>query len=129
MHYQRWVRHGDPLAPTQRWTSRLTRLPHGAALSEEELRLRHRSRILVATYGITHEEYEAMAEAQDHACAICGTVPARTTIVRGTPMAHLVVDHDHATGAVRGLLCAGCNLTLGRVEQIGLDRLAAYLSS
>ena len=37
-------------------------------------------------------------------CAICRTAPA----------AH--VDHDHTTGAVRALLCFGCNGGLGRFK-------------
>lgn len=47
-----------------------------------------------------------MLVAQDHACAIC-EAPTWEHQKR------LHVDHDHATGAVRGLLCSTCNLALG----------------
>ncbi|MCI4340485.1 MAG: endonuclease VII domain-containing protein [Thermoplasmata archaeon] len=41
----------------------------------------------------------------------------------------LVVDHDHKTEKVRGLLCAGCNGSLGKLgdDVEGLERAIAYL--
>lgn len=53
-------------------------------------------------YGITLEEYDAMAAAQDERCAICNKRPTMA-------QPSLAVDHDHRTGQVRGLLCARCN--------------------
>ena len=58
------------------------------------------TRILV-TYGITADEYWAIYEWQDGRCYIC----QRATGVRK----RLSVDHCHATGLVRGLLCTPCN--------------------
>ena len=54
-------------------------------------------------YGISLEQYNAMWAQQGGACAICERRPGRT----------LAVDHCHATGIVRGLLCAKCNAGLG----------------
>jgi hypothetical protein len=74
------------------------------------------------SYGLTLEELDAMWQAQSGRCAICG-VPERTT-------RRLAIDHDHTTGAVRGLLCQRCNMALGMFED-DPDRLtaaAAYLS-
>ena len=56
---------------------------------------------LKRTYGLTVEEYDAMLAAQGGGCAICGR-PPRADI-------SLHVDHDHNTGAVRGILCFRCN--------------------
>lgn len=53
-------------------------------------------------YGITPEQYEEMLYWQQGRCYICDRKPrARDP--------RLAVDHDHATGLVRGLLCASCN--------------------
>ena len=56
-------------------------------------------------YGITPEQFAERLIAQDNRCAIC-----RTDTPNGKGW-H--VDHDHATQAVRGLLCGNCNNGLG----------------
>lgn len=61
-------------------------------------------------YGITAIEYQALFDAQGGVCAICKKHENR--IHKGTK-ANMCVDHDHATGKVRGLLCAKCNSGLG----------------
>jgi hypothetical protein len=55
---------------------------------------------LKAAYGLTVEAYHALVAAQGSACAICRRIPAPGE-------KRLNVDHDHRTGAVRGLLCQG----------------------
>ena len=42
---------------------------------------------------------------------------------------HLVIDHNHLTGKIRGILCNTCNLTIGRVkEEIRiLENMITYL--
>lgn len=65
-------------------------------------------------YGITPAIYEAMLEAQGGVCAICGDLPGDR---------ELAVDHDHETGAVRGLLCTRCNPALGMLRD-DVDLLA-----
>ncbi len=58
--------------------------------------------------GFTPEDYHARFTAQRGVCAICG---------KPTPQGCLSVDHDHTTGSVRGLLCRGCNGSLGWLEK------------
>ena len=71
-------------------------------------------------YGMTHAEYVELTIAQDGLCAICHQEPG----ARG-----FHVDHDHATGKVRGLLCHGCNTALGLLQDNPhlLARAATYL--
>lgn len=54
------------------------------------------------------EWYKVKLEEQNGACAICGQLPDKRA---------LALDHDHVTGKLRGLLCSGCNLTVGRIEK------------
>lgn len=75
--------------------------------------------------GITVEEYNALVEAQGDACAICRTDDKGTG--RNGPFDVWQVDHDHETGAVRGLLCSPCNLALGLFGD-DPDRLAAAIA-
>lgn len=79
---------------------------------------------LANKYGITHEQYEEMFQAQGGLCAICGNPPADPGTNHGF---RLKVDHDHETGVVRGLLCNSCNLRLGWVEK-HRDTIQAYLT-
>lgn len=57
-------------------------------------------------YGITLDEYEALVEKQEKRCAVCGD----------SPDYNLVVDHNHNTGEIRGLLCQPCNQALGLLK-------------
>jgi len=67
--------------------------------------LANRKSHLKRKYGLTVEEYDAMLAAQGGVCAICRRPPRDGSALH--------VDHDHATGEVRGLLCFTCNNALG----------------
>lgn len=66
-----------------------------------------RRSILKKRFGITPEQYNQMVIEQTGRCAICKTMDP------GHGYAHFPIDHDHATGKVRGLLCGLCNRGLG----------------
>lgn len=56
--------------------------------------------MLEKVYGINAAEYDHLLELQGGRCAICRSRPKSK---------RLAVDHDHKSGAVRGLLCSRCN--------------------
>lgn len=65
-------------------------------------------------YGITAEKVVEMRTAQIEQCSFCHQ-PKK-----------LNIDHDHATGKVRGLLCKTCNIGLGAFkDSLGLLRNAS----
>jgi hypothetical protein len=64
-------------------------------------------------FGISLEHYYEMLEKQNHICAICKRPENAVDHRTGLPRA-LAVDHCHATGKVRGLLCTQCNRGLGK---------------
>jgi hypothetical protein len=89
-------------------------------------RIRHpesgRASKLRRAYGITLEEYDAILAAQGGHCAVCDRVCEDNGM-------RLAVDHDHATGRVRGILCGEHNRMLGENVTIEiLARLIEYLS-
>lgn len=64
---------------------------------------------LMNKYGMTLEEHDQMSAEQGGACAICGQPPSETA----ARTQYLHVDHCHASGAIRALLCHKCNKGLG----------------
>lgn len=73
---------------------------------------------------VTPEEFDRMLTAQDGVCAICG---GAQTIQRAK--GRLFIDHCHAAGKIRGLLCHHCNVAIGSLRddpRIAV-RAAAYL--
>ena len=74
---------------------------------------------LVNVYGLTPQRYDEMVLSQNGQCAICSCTPTR----------RLGVDHNHKTGAVRGLLCSSCNFAIGLLKDSPelIDLAAAYL--
>lgn len=63
-------------------------------------------------HGLTVDEYVTMFAAQGGLCAICRQ-PERAANRKPTT---LCIDHDHETGRVRGLLCSGCNSSIGYAQ-------------
>lgn len=67
------------------------------------------------TYGLEAGEYAQLYEFQGALCALCRRATGASR--------RLSVDHDHATGNVRGLLCRPCNSLLGHAR----DRTGFFL--
>lgn len=91
---------------------------HVAPTSPEK----RRAYLVKSQYGLEYEEYLALREGQGDRCAICDR--EHDEFAYG-----LVVDHNHTTGKVRGLLCGPCNTALGSLQDSPalLERAAAYL--
>lgn len=80
----------------------------------------HKNASLIRVYGITLEQYTQMLHNQDGRCAICRRLGSEL------PKA-LAVDHCHASGRVRELLCHPCNQALGLFKE-NLDALNSAIA-
>lgn len=69
-------------------------------IRDKRWRRRHAAR----RYGVSMDQIEEMERNQGGVCAICAQP------------GELVIDHDHVTGAFRGLLCDACNLGIGHFK-------------
>ncbi len=80
-------------------------------------------------YGITLDEYNTQLRTQAGRCAVCRR-PETITTKAGQPR-RLAVDHDHATGALRGLLCHRCNILVWAFEEnhAVLDLIKGYVDT
>lgn len=94
----------------------------GRAAYEREWRFQRK-------FGISVADYDRLMLEQDGRCASCRE--AELHIHRSGKKRDLAVDHDHATGIVRGLLCGDCNRGLGlfRDDPVALRAAADYLEA
>lgn len=84
-------------------------------------------RNLQRSFGIGLDEYLNKFQKQKGVCAICSE--PETSIGMGKTLRRLAVDHDHATGKIRELLCSRCNKTLGMAKDNLelLEKMKQYL--
>lgn len=78
--------------------------------ADPERKLKYRSEELKRRLGVTHNDYEIMLKDQNGVCKICKRF--RIASNKG----HMVVDHCHKTGRIRGVLCNWCNRGIGLFE-------------
>lgn len=105
------------------WRKRRAMNPEAKKLHDNYVR---RSRLLY-DYGMKESDYEAMLKAQGGKCKLCGA----KNHGRKARFRYWNIDHNHTTGAVRGLLCHVCNITIGKYEnlvaKIGTTAISDYL--
>jgi hypothetical protein len=82
--------------------------------------------LVFADYLVEHKNSRTVRYSQIKAkeyavCDICGQVE------QSTGRTSLAVDHNHATGKIRGLLCTKCNWALAVVESDFMERASEYL--
>lgn len=113
--YQSWCKQCSSERAVQWWRD-----------NRERADANRRRTSLKALYGLTVERYDEMLKAQGGVCAICGNPQKWGKTSRD----NLCVDHDHETGAVRGLLCNGCNRAVGFFgdDPVILARAISYLA-
>jgi hypothetical protein len=89
----------------------------------DDYRTKYRVWRLKQKYGLSLSDFENMLSSQNNCCAACGDAFEKTGPKR------LVVDHDHVTNKVRGVLCCACNRTIGHAqdEVTRLRKCADYL--
>lgn len=75
---------------------------------QKEWRIKNRSNRRFKKHGITKEQFDKMVAEQESKCAICHQV---------FPIDKLVIDHDHKTNKVRGLLCNQHNTMIGLAKE------------
>ena len=97
-------------------------------MTDEERSQFNRRQNLKKFFGITPEQYDELFDEQDGVCAICKQ-PEVVEHHSTNEVQCLTVDHDHATGLVRGLLCTKCNKGIGllRDNPVFLRNAASYL--
>lgn len=77
----------------------------------EVIRAHNVRRHLKDKYGLSLEERDVLLREQQFKCASCGN-DLHADKPRGTH-----IDHCHQSGIVRGILCADCNVSLGRMRE------------
>lgn len=86
------------------------------------------------SYGITSQQYRDLYIAQHGCCYICRKAKGKNPDdPKGRGGRRLGVDHNHVTGAVRGLLCTGgdktCNRIIGWLSSAALRRAVEYVET
>ena len=100
------------------------RIASGEARAEyKEVYKTRRWKRLLDQYGITQDDYEVLESEQQFKCAICKKPETR---MYKDVVCRTVVDHDHKTKRIRGLLCYACNLVL-RYARDNIDTLSSAI--
>jgi hypothetical protein len=75
-----------------------------------ETKRKHRDAYYQRTYGKSADEVDAIVDLQGGRCLIC-----KQELPERLGSRHL--DHDHASGTIRGVLCIDCNHGIGKLRE------------
>src|ERR1700752_1338297 len=100
-----------------------------AYLTNPTLRLAPRLR----HYKMSVADFYRMLDSQDGGCAICSVA---LDLAADMGARDLHIDHDRGCcqdiltcgECVRGILCCSCNVAVGHIEKINIDRVLGYLT-
>lgn len=87
---------------------------------QDNYKVKRKDYTLKKTYNISADEYYEKLKYQNYGCGLCG---------KKQESKQLAVDHCHATGKIRELLCGPCNTGLGQFQDNPelLIKAAGYL--
>jgi hypothetical protein len=93
----------------------------------EKHRVQLRYNTIKCEFGLSRAGFDSLFDSQDGKCKICRREIERPPGFDNRKAAH--IDHDHATGRVRGLLCCTCNVGIGNFQDspLLLERAKRYV--
>jgi hypothetical protein len=114
MHYQRLLRHGHTKYRDRKKPAKQCNLDgcDNHLYAKDLCHAHYLKQRKWGAAGVDAARYQEMLREQDGVCGICGQPERQRDGLSGKPK-DLAVDHCHATGVVRALLCSACNTAIG----------------
>jgi len=114
MHYQRKLRHGHTRYTDRKRPVKGCRIDGcgNYSYASELCHAHYIKQLKWRKHGVDADRYQEMLREQKGLCAICRK-PERAPDKASGKIKDLAIDHNHATGQIRALLCSACNTALG----------------
>ncbi len=91
-------------------------IPNWEKQSRDQQFRKQKNLNLKQLYGISIDQYEWLLAKGNGVCYICCRPETLKKVAKAKYLDALHVDHDHHSGAIRGLLCGTCNRGIGAFE-------------
>ena len=114
MHYQRFLRYGHTKYRDRKKPARICLIDDcdNHLYAKDLCHAHYAKQRKWRAAGVDAQRYQEMLREQNGVCAICHQPETSPDKASGKTK-DLAIDHDHATGAIRALLCSNCNRGLG----------------